>query len=104
MMQYLYRIQPTWPAMLTDGPTQREQEIVGQHFEYLKQLVEQGVVILAGRTLNTDVSSFGIIIFNAASDEEARQLTDNDPAVKQGVMRAQLFPYRVALIAEANAG
>ncbi len=104
MPQYLYRIQPTRAAMLPDGPTEQEAATVSAHFNYLKTLVEQGVVILAGRTLNTDPTSFGIVIFNAASDEAARALVDADPAVSGGVMRAELFPYRVALIAENNAG
>ena len=102
MAQYLYRIQPTRAAMLTEGPTEGEAALVSAHFNYLKALVEQGVVILAGRTLNTDPSSFGIIIFNADSDDSARALVDADPAVSGGVMRAELFPYRVALIAENN--
>src|SRR5690242_16187036 len=101
-MQYLYRIQPTRPAMLTEGPTPEEQRIVGEHFDYLKGLTEQGVLILAGRTLNTDESSFGITVFNAESDEEASAIVEGDPAVRQGVMRAALFPYRVALINEGN--
>ena len=88
--------------MLTDGSTPEEGAIVSQHFNYLKGLMEQGVVILAGRTLNTDDSSFGIIVFNAASDDDAQQIVDGDPAVRQGVMRATLFPYRVALIQQAN--
>ncbi len=29
---------------------------------------------------------------------------NNDPSVHSGVMRARLYPYRVALISEANAG
>jgi uncharacterized protein YciI len=62
----------------------------------------EGVVILAGRTLNGDDSTFGIVIFNAGSEEEARRIMESDPAVRQGVMRAELFPYRVALIAERN--
>jgi uncharacterized protein YciI len=103
MQQYLYRIQPTRAAMLTEGPTPEEQRIVGEHFAYLQGLVEQGVVILAGRTLNTDESSFGIVIFNADSDEGANGVAEDDPAVRQGVMRAAVFPYRVALINEANA-
>lgn len=102
-MQYLYRIQPTRPAMLTEGPTPEEQRIVGEHFNYLKGLTERGVVILAGRTLNTDESSFGITVFNAESDEAAGAIVEGDPAVRQGVMRAALFPYRVALINEGNA-
>ena len=100
--QFLYRIQPTRPAMLSDGATPEEDALTAQHFRYLQTLTEQGVVILAGRTLNTDPSSFGIIIFNAESEDVARSIVDNDPAVRGGVMRAELFPYRVALINAGN--
>lgn len=102
--QFLYRIQPTRPAMLTDGATPEEAEIVSRHFARLQSLMEQGIVILAGRTLNTDPSSFGIVVFNAESEAAARAIMESDPAVSEGVMRAELFPYRVALIAEKNAG
>src|SRR5262245_49164942 len=99
--QYLYRIQPTRLEMLTKGPTAEEAEIVSQHFSYLKNLTEQGVVVLAGRTLNTDATCFGIVIFNASSEEAARNIMHNDPAVKNGVMRAELYPYRIAVMAKA---
>lgn len=102
MPQFLYRIQPTRLAMLTEGPTPQEQEIVSAHFDYLAGLLERGVLILAGRTLNADPDSFGIAIFNADSEAHAAALVADDPAVKGGVMRSQLFPYRIALIAESN--
>ncbi len=98
-LQFLYKVQPTRPTMLSDGPTELETAVVSQHFNYLKTLTEQGVVLLAGRTLNTDESSFGIIIFEAKSQKAAQAIVDNDPAVNQGVMRAELYPYRVALMA-----
>ena len=98
---YLYRIQPSRSEMLTHGPTPEEAEIVSQHFVYLKQLTEQGVVVLAGRTLNTDERSFGIVIVRADSEEAARTVMQNDPAVKHQVMRAELYPYRIALMAKA---
>jgi len=98
--QYLYLIQPTRMAMLTDGPTPQEDEAVSQHFDYLKALADRGTVILAGRTLNTDESSFGIVIFKAESEEAARAVMNNDPTVQAGVMRARLFPYRIALMAD----
>jgi uncharacterized protein YciI len=102
-MQYLYRIQPTRPEMVSVGPTPQEQEIVAAHFEYLKQLTADGVMILVGRTLNTDASTFGIAIFTAETEEEARAIMLADPAVANGVMRAELFPYRIALLREQNA-
>lgn len=99
--QYLYKIQPTRLEMLTTGPTPEEAAIVSQHFAYLKGLTEQDVVVLAGRTLNTDESSFGIVIFNATSEESAHSIMNDDPAVKNGVMRAELYPYRIAVMAKA---
>ena len=88
--------------MLAEGSTPEEAALVSQHFDRLKQLIDAGVVILAGRTLNTDASSFGIVIFNAETEEAARTLMNDDPAIKGGVFSAELFPYRVALIAEEN--
>ena len=95
---YLYKIQPTRVEMLSAGPTAEEERIVSEHFAYLKELTDAGVVFLAGRTLNTDASSFGIVIFSASTEQEALQIMQNDPAVKQGVFHAELFPYRIALL------
>lgn len=83
--------------MLAAGPTAAEEEIVGRHFVYLQELVERGTVKLAGRTMTTDEHAFGIVLLHAASEEDAERIMREDPAVKEGVMRAELFPFRVAL-------
>jgi uncharacterized protein YciI len=102
--EFLYRIRPSRPEMLTEGPTDVESASIERHFAYLKNLTEQGVVRLAGRTLHTDPTSFGIVVFRAASEMAARQIMEDDPAVKDGVMLAELFPFRIALWAkEADA-
>lgn len=98
--QFLYKIQPTRLAMLTAGPTAEEDRLVGEHFHYLQGLCDAGVVKLAGRTLNDDASTFGIVIFEAADETAARAIAENDPAVKQGVMRAEVYPFRIALMAK----
>ena len=98
MSEFLYKIQPTRVAMLSEGATPEEERIVEAHYNYLRALADQGIVILAGRTLNTDESSFGIIIFRAESEEAAQSIVADDPAVKGGVMRAELYPYRIALM------
>ena len=97
MPQFLYRLQPTRLGMLTDGPTEQEAHVVGEHFAYLSRLTDEGTVLMAGRTLNADERTFGIAVLVAATTEEAEALMRNDPAVKHGVMRAELFPYRIAL-------
>jgi uncharacterized protein YciI len=94
---YIYRIQPTRLAMLADGPTDQEERVISRHFEYLQGLVAQGGVLLAGRTLNATDRDFGIVIFRADSESEAKGVMLSDPAIREGVMRGEVFPYRVAL-------
>jgi uncharacterized protein YciI len=84
--------------MLTEGATPEEEEIVGRHFAYLKDLTEKGVMILMGRTQNNDESTFGIAIFEAEDEAAARTIMEHDPAVKNGIMTATLYPYKVALM------
>jgi uncharacterized protein YciI len=101
MSEYLYKIQPARVGMLSEGSTPEEAAILSQHFDYLSRLVDEAAVILAGRTLTTDEHSFGIVIFRAESDDDARRIMENDPVVKTGVMRAELYPYRIALMSGA---
>lgn len=102
MPTYLYKIQPVRPAMLSEGPSEEETQITNEHFEYLKDQMEQGRLILAGRTLNSDYSSFGIAIFNARDDAHMQELTEADPGVAKRLFRAEWYPYRIALHAPGN--
>jgi uncharacterized protein YciI len=100
MPQYLYRTtlpNDRRPSELTPA----ELEIVGAHFAQLKQLTDEGVVILVGRTQNDDPMTFGIAIFEADSDEDAAKLMASDPAIANGVMLGDLFPFKIALQREA---
>lgn len=88
--------------MVTYGPTDEEASILSDHFNYLKSLTAQGVVLVFGRTQNKDTSTFGITIFRAESEDTARSIMNNDPAVRKGIMRAELFPYEVARLNASN--
>lgn len=96
--QYIYMLKVARLEQLTEGPTAEEQAIVSQHFSYLQDLTEQGIAILVGRTLNLDANTFGIVVFQAATEAEAEKIMIHDPAVKNGVMQARLFPFRIALM------
>ena len=98
--QYLYCIKPTRDGFLIKS-TPEEDAIVSEHFDHLKELTEQGIVWMAGRTLNTDETSHGIVIFVAPSQEQAKAIISGDPAVKAGVFGAELFPFSVTLASEA---
>lgn len=100
MADYLYRLHPTRPEMLTEGPTEAEQEATMDHFSYLKRGVDRRDVLLVGRTNTRDENTFGIVIFRAETDEAAQLFVDEDPVVQSGTMRAELFPFRLALLSD----
>jgi len=94
MNQYLAFYNPTRATFLSDA-TPEELDIVEKHAVYLNSLLEQGQLILAGRCLDVPP---GIAIFEAADEDCAKKIVDNDPAVVAGVFQPELRPYRVAMM------
>ena len=97
MRQFIYRIRPTRAEAFATGFTKEESSIVSDHFNYLQKLTREGVVQLAGKTPNEPGKGFGIIIFRAESESAARRIVDEDPAIKNKVFEAELFPFRTSL-------
>ena len=93
MKEYLYLIHP-FRESFYDQPTETENRLMSEHFEYLKQAVEAGTVILAGPCLD---ETFGIVIFKAEDDAAAQTFMLKDPSVSGGVMMAELHPLRISL-------
>ena len=58
--------------------------------------MEQWIYVL--KPTRDDESTFGIAIFEAEDEATARTIMEADPAVKNGVMAASLYPYKVALM------
>ncbi|HEX6183551.1 MAG TPA: YciI family protein [Pyrinomonadaceae bacterium] len=97
--QFVYVLKLTPRLLDAKNWTEKDGQIVGRHFRRLQQMHREGRVILAGRTLNeSDLSQFGVVIFEAESEDEARKVMEADDAVKEQIMTAQLFPFSVALI------
>ncbi|MBP7866887.1 MAG: hypothetical protein KA419_13170 [Acidobacteria bacterium] len=96
MKQYVYILRLV-PRLLDDQAwTDKDNAIVGSHFEHLRRLTLEGTVILAGRTL--EATPLGIVVFEAPSDAEARKIMESDPAVAGGIMTGEVHPFRVALL------
>lgn len=100
MSEWIYVLKVNRLEMLTESATPEEDTIVSQHFSYLKDLTEKGVMILMGRTQTADESTFGIAIFEVENEEAAQKIMRDDPAVTTGVMTATLYPYKIALMRE----
>lgn len=106
--KYIYFISPSRPGFMQQ-PTKEEQRLVGEHYQYLKNLFEEGVVQFAGRAMDPaalptgvehgvifEMPACGIIVFEADSLEAARGIMENDPAVKAGVFKGKAFAFGVA--------
>jgi uncharacterized protein YciI len=78
--------------------TPEKSKIVQEHFARLQKMNDDGILILAGRTQNELDKTFGIVIYEASSFEEAKSIAENDPAVKGKIMTVEVFPYEVALM------
>lgn len=75
--------------------SETEEDLFGQHFTYIDNLVEEHVLLLAGPC--TD-GAFSVVVFEATSAEHARALMEADPAVAGGILTLELHPFRVALL------
>ena len=94
--EFLYRLKTVRPDLAVTGPDPEEARVLEEHVAYLTDLTDRGVLVLAGRTQEQGEETFGIVVFRAGSTEAARQIVQADPAVRDGVMVAELFPFRVA--------
>jgi len=95
--QYVYVLRLTPEFHEKAAWTDTQNAVVARHFERLAQAARAGQVILAGRTKEALDQTFGLVIFEAASEAEAREFMLSDPAVVAQLMTATLHPYAVAL-------
>jgi len=92
-LQFVIRLKPVRPDA---SATEEDKAKITQHFEYLKNLLAEGKLLLAGLALD-DYS--GIVVVETQTRLEAEKLMVMDPAVRAGVFLAELHPFRVALLA-----
>lgn len=102
MQTFIYTLRPIRLSMLTDGPNEKETEILDNHVKYLAGLTEAGIVFTAGRTATTDANTFGLVLFRADDRGFAMQVMNADPAVQNGLMEATLSPFRFAMWSDRN--
>ncbi len=96
---WVYMIRLTRPDLLQTA-TEAEQAAFQGHANYLRDLTEKGVVIVAGPV--TDDLALGIVIFEAPDEAAARDIMIGDPGVAGGVFSAQLHPMRLSLVRDRD--
>jgi uncharacterized protein YciI len=76
--------------------TDHEKAVWGEHFQRLRRLLDEGVMILVGPTLGR--VNTGIAVFEADDEAAARRIMDDDPAIASGIATGELRPFSVALL------
>jgi uncharacterized protein YciI len=56
----------------------------------ITRLAEEGKLVLAGPFYGNDDDLRGIYIFDVSTLEEARELTETDPAIQAGTLKMEL--------------
>lgn len=93
-MQFAYLVRPAFDQAFLARATQHERDVVQEHGDWLEARFAEGHVVFAGRCYD---GPFGLVILDAGSEEEARRLMEQDPAVRAGVQRAEFHPFRTFL-------
>jgi uncharacterized protein YciI len=93
-LQFVYVLTPHKEDFV-NTMTDEEAAIMKEHFYYLQDLLGRDILILAGPVTTGE---FGLAVLETDSEENARNIMENDPAVKKNVMSVKLYPYRVSLL------
>ena len=93
-------------AFLKRGPTklsgEEAEQLQNAHLKNIIRLADEGKLVVAG-PFRDDGEVRGIFILNAETVEEAKKLTESDPAVQRGTRQFELRPwYGSAALLEVN--
>jgi uncharacterized protein YciI len=90
------------PELLTepDAWSEEDERASDEHYQRLAQATEDGIVILAGRSL--DGIGPSVVILEADSEEDARRFMEADPFLTKGLFGASLHPFRAALVRDQH--
>jgi uncharacterized protein YndB with AHSA1/START domain/uncharacterized protein YciI len=111
---WVYYIRPSRDGFFGEGgATDFENKKIEEHAAYLKGLLDEGTLVLAGPSFDPvyypgptsggiafEIPTPGIVVFKADSVDAARRIMENDPAVKAGVFKARLNELKLVFHAE----
>lgn len=96
-LQFLYILKLVPRLHKEENWTDQDNKVIEEHFASLQKLHQERKLLLAGPTLNELKERVGIAVLEVDSEEEAMELMNDDPAVKKGIMTAELLPFRAAI-------
>ncbi len=92
MKSYVFVILKTGPNDAVVKGKERE-DIFSGHMANIGKLADAGKLAVAGPFGKNDKGFRGLYIFNVATVEEAQKIVETDPAVKSGILIADMTPW-----------
>jgi len=81
---------PTFPMDMTP----EEKSFMQQHVVYTHEKFVAGKVLIFGPVM-APTGAFGMAVFEAADEAEVRSILENDPTVKAGLNKFEIYAMRV---------
>ncbi len=91
---YFFKLIPPRPTFAQDM-NDEERNLMQQHARYAQERFAEGKILLYGPVMAED-GAFGLGILEVENEDEARSLAQNDPTVKAGLNRFEIWPMGVA--------
>jgi uncharacterized protein YciI len=93
---FFYKLYPPRPTFHLDM-NEEEKTVMQQHMQYWAKLTDQRNAIVYGPVFDP-TGVFGMAVIEVDSDEEANNISKQDPAVSSHVCTSELIPMQVGLI------
>jgi uncharacterized protein len=87
---FFCKLIPPRPTFVEDM-TDEERLLMHEHGRYTRQHFLDGKILIYGPVF-ASAGPFGVSVFEASSEAEARQLIENDPTVRSGLNKYELSP------------
>jgi uncharacterized protein len=91
MKTYFFVILKTGEGNEEDA--EKRQAIFRGHLDNIKELAEQGKLIVAGPLMQNDKSYRGLYIFDVKTEDELNELLDLDPAIKNNLLEPEVYTW-----------
>ncbi len=91
MRSYFLVILKTGSSTLEDKD--KLNEIFKGHFDFIKQMVSEKKLIIAGPLGKNDKSYRGIYIFTVPTQEEVEALLQSDTSIKENIFDVEIYPW-----------
>ncbi len=92
--QFMLKFEPANRVLSMQDVSEADRQILAEHGNYLKTLMEQGTLLFGGQALDPN-GLWGFAIIHAADADAAAAVLGSDPGVKAHFFKGEVIPFRL---------